>query len=282
MKKTVYALIAALLIIGVAIAAFRWWQRQAPPAEPATTATPAVQPEHAPQAAPAIKYPIEAIAPTPGAAVETLPASESVDERIKAALVDLLGADAVASFLQTTDFPRRVVATVDSLARAQAAPSLWPINPTPGRISIDQHGDSAVLSDVNASRYTPFVQLVESADTARAVALYVQLYPLFQSAYENLGYPGRYFNDRLIAVIDNLLATPDLSGPFELARTQISSAGQPPRPSRQYRFADPALEAASAGQKMLLRVGPDNRRRLKAKLRDVRQRLSNEAVLPPR
>jgi hypothetical protein len=281
MKKTAYALIAALLIIGIGAAALLWWQGQKPPAEPAVTAVPAAQPEPTAQAAPAIKYPIEAISPKQDTAIDDSARAENVDERVRTALIDLLGADAVNSFLRTTDFPRRVVATVDNLARAQAAPSLWPINPTPGRVSIEQRDGSAVLSDANASRYTPFVQLVESVDTDRAIALYVRLYPLFQSAYENLGYPGRYFNDRLIAVIDNLLATPDLAGPFELTNTKISSAGQPARPSLQYRFADPALEAATAGQKMLLRVGPDNRRRLKAKLRDIRQRLSNQAVGSP-
>jgi hypothetical protein len=35
-------------------------------------------------------------------------------------------------------------------------------------------------------------------DTRKAVALYVDLYPLFQGAYAELGYPNRYFNDRLI------------------------------------------------------------------------------------
>jgi hypothetical protein len=41
-----------------------------------------------------------------------------------------------------------------------------------------------------------------------------------------------------------------------------------------WEYADPALEARSAGQKTLVRMGPDHTRRLKAKLREVRRQLT--------
>jgi len=82
---------------------------------------------------------------------------------------------------------------------------------------------------------------------------------LFQSAYQNLGYPNGYFNDRLVQVIDSLLATPQLSGPIELSR-----------PNVLYTFADPKLEALPAGEKLLLRMGPDNAAVVKGKLKELR------------
>ena len=47
----------------------------------------------------------------------------------------------------------------------------------------------------------------------QVASLYLHFYPLFQQAYQSLGYPNGYFNDRLVATIDNLLAAPDVSGP---------------------------------------------------------------------
>jgi hypothetical protein len=38
----------------------------------------------------------------------------------------------------------------------------------------------------------------------------------------------------------------------------------------RYEYADPSLEALTAGQKILLRSGPVNERRLKAKLAEFR------------
>ena len=95
------------------------------------------------------------------------------------------------------------------------------------------------------------------------VATYTRHYPLFQEAYESLGHPPEYFNDRLIEVIDHLLAAPELRGPIALAR-----------PNVQYEFADPALEARSAGQKALIRMGSDNPKIVKDKLRELRAELT--------
>jgi Protein of unknown function (DUF3014) len=82
---------------------------------------------------------------------------------------------------------------------------------------------------------------------------------LFQEAYQNLCYPSGYFNDRLVQVIDVLLATPQPSGPIELVQ-----------PNVMYTFADPALEARPAGQKLLIRMGPDNAAAIKSKLMELR------------
>jgi hypothetical protein len=41
----------------------------------------------------------------------------------------------------------------------------------------------------------------------------------------------------------------------------------------QYEYADPKLEALTAGQKVLVRMGPDNARAVKTKLRELRSAL---------
>ena len=122
--------------------------------------------------------------------------------------MDWLGRQAVQTFLQTDDFVRHVVATVDNLGRAHASPRLWPVSPMPGRYGVQQAGDATVATAGNAERYAAFITFVEQLDSKRGVSLYVRNYPLFQRAYEELGYPKRYFNDRLVEVIDLLIATP--------------------------------------------------------------------------
>lgn len=95
------------------------------------------------------------------------------------------------------------------------------------------------------------------------IAAYVRLYPLFQRAYEHLGYPGNYFNDRLIAVIDHITAAPQLTGTLALVQPEIL-----------YKFADPRLEALSAGQKIMLRMGDANSMRIRAVLQVLRRQLA--------
>ena len=271
-----YALLSVLVLTVLIAGAFYWSQRE--PTEAIHTAAPAApapaleKPQSAaPPAEPAIQHPIEA--PQSDAA---LPASVDADSYIKSALIDLLGKKGVASFLRVDDFVRRAVATVDNLARPHASSRLWPVNQTPGRFAVVGRGNDIVVNSDNALRYAPFVVFVESVDTGRAVALYTRLYPLFQKAYEQLGYRGQYFNDRLVSVIDQLLETPDSAGPLKVELTKVKGSVTPLQPWVRYRLSDPALEGLSAGQKILLRTGPVNERRLKAKLLDIRRHLVRE------
>jgi hypothetical protein len=132
----------------------------------------------------------------------------------------------------------------------------------PGAFAVAGSEDARVLDPANFERYKPLVQLLRTADTQRLVAIYPRYYPLFQEAYENLGHPPQYFNDRLIEVIDHLLAAPEPQGPVALTQ-----------PGVQFEYADAALESRSAGQKILIRMGRENAGIVKGKLRELRQAL---------
>jgi hypothetical protein len=108
---------------------------------------------------------------------------------------------------------------------------------------------------------------VTSADINNVADTYHRFYPLFQKAYVNLGYPDGYFNDRLIEVIDHLLATPVVEPPIVLDR-----------PNVLYRFADPELEALSSGRKLLIRMGNEHAEKIKNSLRDLRAAIVDQAL----
>ncbi len=191
-----------------------------------------------------------------------LPPLNQSDQVVRDSLAGLFGQPAVAQFLVPENIVRHLVVTVDNLPRKKVAVDLRPVKPTPGETVTANQGDVVTLSTANYARYAPFVRLVETADPKTIATVYFHLYPLFQQAYEDLGYPGRFFNDRLVEVIDHLLAAPEPQGPIELVQPKVF-----------YQFADPTLEDLSAGQKLLIRMGPANERSMKAKLRDLRAAL---------
>ena len=276
-ESSVWTLV--IVVVVILAAAFAWWrwslQKETPPESPAATA-PQPAPPDAPPApvAQGPQNPVDALAePDPA-----LPALNDADGRVTAALNELLGKKAVVSNLQVDGFVRRAVATVDNLPRAQATSRMWPTHPTPQRFTVQGSGVEKTISVDNGSRYTPFVLFAESVDTSRAAALYAKLYPLFQQAYEELGYPGRYFNDRLVAVIDHLLQAPVPAGPVQVKLTEVKGEMQSERPWVRYEFVDPELESLSAGQKILVRMGPVNERRMKAKLAEFRRQVATGAV----
>ena len=243
----------------VAIAAFLYYQSQKGPALQPPYAPPAATvPEPQAKAEPAIRYPIE---------VEEkeapLPALDESDPAARAALAEALGDRSLLDLFNLQGFVRRIVATVDNLPRKKLAPRLMPVKPAAGTFLTAGKDDALVLSEKNYARYAPYVRLIDAVDTKKLVAVYTRLYPLFQRAYEELGYPGAYFNDRLVEVIDDMLAAPQVEGPVKLVRPKV-----------YYLYADPGLEGLSAGQKILVRIGPDNAAKTKAKLREVRSELA--------
>lgn len=282
--STPWKAIAILAACAAAAAAAWWfWLRPAdiaprtPAAPPVATAPTADSPSAAPAPEPAASgplNPIESLAPADAA----LPQLAQSDAHVAALLGDLLGTERVARFLVTEGFVRRLVATVDNLGRAQAPPRMWPVQPTQGRFDVQSGsgGDShqQTIAAGNAQRYAGAIALAEAVPLDSAVSLYARLYPLFQQAYEELGYPGRYFNDRLVAVLDHLLRTPEPQGPLPVKLLPVNTEVADPRPWVRYEFVDPALQSLSSGQKILLRMGPAHAARAKTLIRDLRNRVA--------
>ena len=265
--------ITAGVLLAAAAALYVLNRRQEAPSPPPPVAAVAEVPA---PVTPPVQYPVESLQ-TDATEKTALPPLSDSDPQVRATLLEWLGKDSVAKFLQLDDFVRHVVATVDNLGRSHAAPRLWPISPMPGRFAVQQAGEGTEVTPGNAERHSAFLAFVEAVDTKRALALYVRWYPWFQQAYEELGYPGRYFNDRLIEVIDLMIATPIPSKPIQLRLTEVKGPIASTHPWLRYEFADPSLEALPAGQKVMLRVGPVNQRRLKAKLSEVRAMLTAAA-----
>jgi hypothetical protein len=267
--------IGALVAAFLAGAAWMVWQRLAPPAatpvsEPAAQAEPAASGPAPTAEAPAVQHPVDALAVASAPAEPPVPPAAGGDALLDS-LSHLLGREALLRFVNTDAFVRRVVATVDNLARDQAPSRLWPVVPAPGRLEVETRDGQTFLAASNAARHEPIVRFAEGVDLRAAAAWYVRHYARFQSAYEELGFPGRYFNDRMVAVVDHLLATPEPAGPVALRLPDVQGPVQPARPWVMYEYADPALQRLSAGQKLLLRLSDGQRVRVKQLLAQWRK-----------
>jgi hypothetical protein len=266
-RTMVILLVLAALVVLAVVAMWLWStaaERRAP--------VPLPQAEAPPPREPAPAEPVPASAPLQHPVA--VPDQPLQAHEIPSALGGLLGTKAVATFLQTDAFARRFAATVDSLAREHSPVAMWPVLPTPGRFLVEERADGPVIAAENASRYTPLVLLAGTIDVPAAVRLYRSMYPLLQQAHRELGFGDRYLNDRVVAVIDVLLATPDAPEAPRLELMPVKGPVPSLQPWVRYQFADPELEALSAGQKILVRVGPVNQRRLKSKLEELRKELT--------
>ena len=248
--------IVAIIAVLVALAAagvYLLWPSPPPPPPP---------PPAAPAAPPAPTGPRYPVTEQPEPSLPTLAASDpAIGDEIR----KLMG-DAFARFVIPEGLIRNIVATVDNLPREHFSRRLSPLQPAGGTFKATGIGDTLAIAPDNAARYSPFVAAFEHVEPASAVAVYTRFYPLFQQAYVELGYPNGYFNDRLVEVIDNLLDAPEPKGPVRLTVPHVL-----------YEYADPDLEAASSGQKVLIRMGTANEAKVKARLRAYRDLLVKAA-----
>jgi hypothetical protein len=255
---------AAVVVVGLSVGGGLYLSRSdraVPPEKP--TAVVPVRPAPPPEE-PAVKHPL----PAPATA-EPLPPLVDSDQPMQKALEGVIGKDSVQRFIIPKDLVRHIVVTIDNLPTEKVAERVRPVRAASGRLAVNGSEDAPMLDPANYERYKPLVQLIVSTDTKDLLTTYTRYYPLFQEAYESLGHPPQYFNDRLVEVIDDLLLAPELQGPVALAR-----------PNVQFEFADPKLESRSAGQKVLMRMGSDNATAIKGKLRELRSALIAQQAAP--
>ncbi|WP_420428275.1 DUF3014 domain-containing protein [Algiphilus sp.] len=276
------SVVVALLLIAVAAAGGYWWWSQSEDGvgdspetavdyrDPAQTEKAAAEPEP-PQ------YPVgdtaaesadagaaESDAPAGAEATDaqssSLPPLDESDEAVRADLRALTGDIPIEGRLVPRRLVQRFVVWVNSLDGQIVPVTKWPVQHVPGRPLVEAVGNNRFeWLPANAQRYAPYVRAFTAPDTDTMVDLYLRYYPLLQRAFAALGEEEDYFNDRLIAIIDHLLAAPPARERYLLVQPEVL-----------YAFADPDLEALSSGQKILLRLGPEASRAVRDKLRDFR------------
>lgn len=266
-RRSPLAIILAALAVAVGLGTWLYWDRPEPLQVPVdispVTATPPTQP-----AAETVRdgeisrpaHPLEPVTQTPTAEAPPLPALEDSDGPFQEALAVTFGEN-LEPLLAESRLIEKFVASLDSLTGRQLTEKTRVLGklPDPFVATALEDGQRFQLGADNYRRYDEVIRLVAATDANATAGLYRRFYPLLQESYGQLGYPDRYFNDRVVAVIDHLLATPEPGEPVILVRPHVL-----------YKFDNPDLEALSSGQKLLIRIGPAHRATVKKMLRELR------------
>ena len=196
---------------------------------------------------------------------DPLPTLEESDIAVKARLQEIYAPENPGSIFIIREFIRHFVVTIDNLDGRKLAKRYSITRPPEATFIVKKSGteDEYTVDKENEKRYEPYMKFLSAVNDQQFLSIYVRFYPLFQEAYEELGYPERYFNDRLIEIIDHMLRTPVTEGDITLVRPKV-----------YYQFADSNLENLSAGQKILIRIGTSNAQIVRERLRSIRKLLT--------
>jgi hypothetical protein len=238
-----------ILVLAAIVAGAAYWfstRRAAPP--PQTVASEPPPPVEGPPP----RSPLEAGPPA------DLPPLGASDDAVRDLVRDTTQDAFIGTWLTTTGLLRQVATGLQAIAAglspAKHLQKLAPAEPframsSDGRLVIDPR---------SYARYNRVADAVESISPEAAVRLYGAVKPRLDDAMRELGVTGVTTDEFVERAIRQLLATPVLEQPPALERNE-----------GLYRFADPKLENLPPAQKQLLRMGPENTRRIQAALRAI-------------
>ncbi|MGO2011399.1 MAG: DUF3014 domain-containing protein [Pseudoalteromonas sp.] len=196
----------------------------------------------------------------PALEVKPLPNLNESDEVVVERMDELLS-DQVMSLMITDDVIRRGVVFVDNLADGKIASKHAPVERPEDTFKVIE-GDILTIDPNSYERYTPYVKVFTSMSAAQIVRMYDEYKPLINDAYAEIGYDSDAFNQTLEEAIELLLDTPEPKGDMPLIRDSVN-----------YQYAYAEWEQLPAAQKQLLRMGPENIKKVKAVLRNVKAEL---------
>ncbi|GGF63942.1 DUF3014 domain-containing protein [Alteromonas lipolytica] len=267
-----YAIVGGVIVVVLLVVLL--WPSSAPEPQPVTEpVTPAVaQPEPiepeptdtfeaTPPPEPVEIDPDQEIEPMPEPVAEPEPLDIS-DTAIKTALEAIATSPTLSRLLVNDGLLQRFVVSTTNLANNEMAPNHRLLTPPDQDFRVYTQANREWIDSASYKRYTPYVDALESMSNEDLIELYSTYEEEIQAKYAEIGDPDQPFSEVLIEAIDTLLDTPEVKMPVEVYTDSV-----------MYKYADDRLENLSAPQKQLLRTGPDNMRRIKAKLRELRDSL---------
>ncbi len=242
-----WALAAAVALL-IAVVGVGWWVLRRPAAPPATE-IPALAAAPAEEAEPAAE-------PAPADPPLALPALDASDALVRQLAAGLSAHPQLVAWLAPEELVRRFVAAVINVAAGESPAGHVRFLAPAAPFMAASRGGRSYLDAASYRRYDLLTDVLVSLDTEGTARLYRQLRPLCDRAVAELGYPGGRFDDFLARALGRMLRVPLPERPPALEPRVVTFA-----------FADPELEALPPAAKHLLRLGPDNARRVQEKLR---------------
>lgn len=267
----VHIAVAVLLVAAVGLV---WWlgggDEPEPPPEPVAEvpafvpAQPAPAPDiprAPPPPPPAPVAAAEAPAPAPPPPPELPPVEES-DTYLMAQLSDLGVRPSLLNLFDSAHPLSVSAAVLDGLSRGNLLRKMIPGGAPAGPFKAEKVGDELYLDPAGYARYDTLVDTLVDLEPATVEQGFHLLRPLYERTYGELGLDPEDLDNSLIRVLDQVITAPVLDTPPRLAQDSV-----------MYTYADPQLESLSPLQKQLLRMGPDNARRLQGHAARVRAEL---------
>ncbi|MBA6223868.1 DUF3014 domain-containing protein [Colwellia sp. MB02u-18] len=196
-----------------------------------------------------------------------LPTLDESDTWFSTKLPTLTWRKELLKLVVTEDIIRRFVVFTDNFSQGTLAYEHTPlITPSEKFTALEEPTDNGIKlqwDESSTRRFSNYVDLLRSMDSETLVQWYVELKPLIDQAYGELGYPEQDFTEVLHNAITKVLD-------MEIPKTQPELE----RLSVMYKYKDSSLESLDDAEKLLLRLGKENLLVIKSVLLEINEKLA--------
>ena len=213
-----------------------------------------VEAEPEPEPDPVPVFVPEPIEPPPPVVTE-----ETADDYAREIIDSLNGGKALKQFVAGNYVVERTVAIVDALRRGEVPYKLLPVGKPASAFPISDDGLRVTMNPAGFARYDAFANWVNSLSVDAIIAAFNDYEVLATAALSNMGVNDFDIRGAALAATTEILATPSVPEAAELMRKEAN-----------WVYMDPELEALSALQKQVLRMGPENAELVQQKARELR------------
>ncbi|HAK54547.1 MAG: DUF3014 domain-containing protein [Vicinamibacterales bacterium] len=191
-----------------------------------------------------------------------LPPLDGSDSLVRDLVAALSAHPTFVAWIATDDLIRTFVVVAENMAEGQTpARHLGNLSPRePFRTAGGRQ--RSVIDPRSYERYDLIADAFDSLDVAGTAQLFVQLAPLLDDAYRDLGHPDGEFRPVLALAVREVLDAPIVDGEIAVVSRSVV-----------FEFVDPSLEALTPVQRQALRMGPRNLRLVQRKLRELSEAL---------
>lgn len=170
----------------------------------------------------------------------------------------------LSSWFGTKDVIKKYIVLINDISQNQIPSNhttfLMPLR----KMVVKKDSQGLYLTNDSYRRYDDLANAIAAIDVDKGLELYILFKPLFAKVYEEFSYPADYQLEGIfLKAAKNVINAPVIEDRIALVRHSV-----------KYSYADKKLELFNKVEKQMIRMGPENTRKIQKKMEKLVQALT--------
>jgi len=182
---------------------------------------------------------------------------EESDDSFRQAVKDV--SENLSDWFNVKGVIRKYIIIVNDLSQNQIIYKHRKFLKMPQNMLVKEDSQGLYMDPQSYRRYDRLANAIAFINVQKGRELYLTYRPLLKQVFDEFAYPAEYrLEDIFMKAVASVIEAPIIKGRISLVRHSVN-----------YKFADKKIEALNDVKKQMLRMGPENTRKIQNKLRQL-------------